>query len=64
MLGKLIERLRISFCCKSKCSLNDISEGLEELNDIVEELDEGVEWRSVEAEKVKKKYNYNNKQID
>tara|TARA_R110002167_G_scaffold84455_4_gene229641 strand:+ start:1239 stop:1445 length:207 start_codon:yes stop_codon:yes gene_type:complete len=34
VLKGLIDRIKISFCCKSKCSLNEI----------MEELNEGKEW--------------------
>tara|TARA_R110002167_G_scaffold83638_3_gene227046 strand:+ start:108 stop:245 length:138 start_codon:yes stop_codon:yes gene_type:complete len=39
-LKSLIERIKISFCCKSKCSLNEIAEHIEDAADIVEELKE------------------------
>tara|TARA_R110002126_G_scaffold15297_1_gene62951 strand:+ start:231 stop:449 length:219 start_codon:yes stop_codon:yes gene_type:complete len=34
VLKGLIDRIKISFCCKSKCSLNEV----------IEEINEGQEW--------------------
>ena len=54
-LKSLIERIKISFCCKSKCSLNEISEHIEDIGDVLEELEDVLDDVSDVLEDVKHK---------
>ena len=42
-LKSLIERIKISFCCKSKCSLNEIAEHIEDVGNVLEDVDDVLE---------------------
>tara|TARA_R110002167_G_scaffold84456_2_gene229657 strand:+ start:1986 stop:2204 length:219 start_codon:yes stop_codon:yes gene_type:complete len=65
-LKDLIDRIKLSFCCKSKCSINEANEFIDDLQDIVEDVVEAV---AVGAEsnkdkhdtRVNKQYNYYSK---
>lgn len=51
-LKSLIDRIKISFCCKSKCSLNEVAEKIDDVNEWIDELEEL-------QDDVKKKNQYN-----
>jgi len=42
-LKALIDRIKISFCCKSKCSLNEVLENINEGQEWIDTLDDNLE---------------------
>ena len=52
-LKSLIERIKITFCCKSKCSLNEIAEHIEDVGDIVEDVGDLVAKTAEELKELK-----------
>ena len=59
-LKDLIDRIKLSFCCKSKCSINEANEFIDDLQDIVEDVVEAVAV-GAESNKDTKQYNYYSK---
>lgn len=47
VLKGLLDRIKITFCCKSKCSLNDVVEEINEGREWVDTLDEDL--KAIEA---------------
>lgn len=42
-LKDLLDRIKLSFCCKSKCSLNEVVEQINEGQEWVDELQEDLQ---------------------
>jgi len=42
-LKTLLDRIKLSFCCKSKCSLNEVVEQINEGQEWVDDLQEDVQ---------------------
>ena len=51
-LKNLLDRIKLTFCCKSKCSLNEVAEKIDDVNEWIDELEEL-------QDDVKKKNQYN-----
>ena len=58
-LKDLLDRIKLTFCCKSKCSLNEVAEKIDDVNEWIDELEE-LQDDIVETKK-KNQYNYYSK---
>jgi len=41
-LKDLLDRIKLSFCCKSKCSLNEIVEQVDDVNEWVDTIQDDI----------------------
>ncbi len=52
-LKDLLDRIKLTFCCKSKCSLNEVVEKVDDANEWVDDIQDDI--------KQIKQYNYYSK---
>ena len=59
-LKDLLDRIKLTFCCKSKCSLNEVAEKIDDVNEWIDELEE-LQDNIVETKEKNNQYNYYSK---
>ncbi len=64
-LKDLLDRIKLSFCCKSKCSINDVVEHVDDANEWVDDIQDDIQdvVSAVQQSplRTKKQYNYYSK---